>query len=102
VSHTSGIPDVWSESIVGDEERGNLRELHIDLAQADRNAAPGVEQKFLVANLDQRLGPNRFGSGCGEPVPSKVTLKTLSASPFVAPSKPITGAAQSKVAAFCA
>ena len=48
-----------------------------DLIEPDRRAATGVYEQSLVADLDERLGPNRSGRGVGTPVPSSVTRKSL-------------------------
>ena len=44
-----------------------------DLRDALQRAAAGIEQKFLSPASTNMLGPKRFITGGGDPVPSKVT-----------------------------
>ena len=47
---------------------------HLELGQALQSAAPGVEEEFLIPASTRVLGPKRFMTGGGQPVPRRVTL----------------------------
>ena len=62
-----------------DEQHVDLAHRHLELPQADRHAAPGVDDEFLVAGLDQRAraeaGRARRGRGGAEQRDLEVALR---------------------------